>query len=32
MAAVEQVYKPDIIAKPRTIYKKPGSDPLNGHE
>jgi len=31
MAAVE-VYKPDIIAKPRTIYKKPGYDPLNGHE
>jgi 4-oxalocrotonate tautomerase len=23
----EQVYKPDIIAKPRTIYKKPGYDP-----
>jgi len=27
MAAVEQVYKPDIIAKPRTIYKRPGYDP-----
>jgi 4-oxalocrotonate tautomerase len=23
----EQVYKPDIIAKSRTIYKKPGYDP-----
>jgi 4-oxalocrotonate tautomerase len=23
----EQVYKPDIIAKPETIYKKPGYDP-----
>ncbi|KWV52829.1 4-oxalocrotonate tautomerase [Bradyrhizobium macuxiense] len=23
----EQVYKPDIIAKPRSIYKKPGYDP-----
>jgi 4-oxalocrotonate tautomerase len=23
----EQVYKPDIIGKPRTIYKKPGYDP-----
>jgi len=27
MAAVEQVYKRDIIAKPRTIYKRPGYDP-----
>ena len=23
----EQVYKPDIIGKPDTIYKKPGYDP-----
>ncbi len=23
----EQVYKPDIIRKPDTIYKKPGYDP-----
>jgi 4-oxalocrotonate tautomerase len=23
----EQVYKPDIIAKSHTIYKKPGYDP-----
>jgi 4-oxalocrotonate tautomerase len=23
----EQVYKPDIVAKPETIYKKPGYDP-----
>ena len=23
----EQVYKPDIIAKAETIYKKPGYDP-----
>ncbi|WP_426407322.1 tautomerase family protein [Bradyrhizobium ganzhouense] len=23
----EQVYKPDIIGKPHTIYKKPGYDP-----
>ena len=23
----EQVYKPDIIRKPNTIYKKPGYDP-----
>jgi 4-oxalocrotonate tautomerase len=23
----EQVYKPDIIDKPGTIYKKPGCDP-----
>jgi 4-oxalocrotonate tautomerase len=23
----EQVYKPDILAKPDTIYKKPGCDP-----
>jgi 4-oxalocrotonate tautomerase len=25
---VEQVYKPDILAKPDTLYKKPGYDPL----
>ena len=24
----EQVYKPDILGKPDTIYKKPGYDPL----
>ena len=24
----EQVYKPDIIGKPTTIYKKPGYNPL----
>ncbi|HUA77311.1 MAG TPA: tautomerase family protein [Acetobacteraceae bacterium] len=24
----ETVYKPDIIGKPGTIYKKPGYDPL----
>ena len=24
----EQVYKPDIVAKPETIYKKPGYNPL----
>jgi 4-oxalocrotonate tautomerase len=24
----EAVYKPDIIGKPETIYKKPGYDPL----
>ena len=24
----EQVYKPDIIAKPETVYKKPGYNPL----
>ena len=24
----ETVYKPDIIGKPDTIYKKPGYDPL----
>jgi 4-oxalocrotonate tautomerase len=23
----DQVYKPHIVAKPRTIYKKPGYDP-----
>ncbi|WP_245330359.1 tautomerase family protein [Bradyrhizobium sp. AS23.2] len=23
----EQVYKPDILAKPDSIYKKPGYDP-----
>jgi 4-oxalocrotonate tautomerase len=23
-----QVYKPDILGKPATIYKKPGYDPL----
>lgn len=25
---VETVYKPDIIGKPDTLYKKPGYDPL----
>jgi 4-oxalocrotonate tautomerase len=25
---VEKVYKPDILGKPDTIYKKPGYDPL----
>jgi 4-oxalocrotonate tautomerase len=25
---VEKVFKPDILAKPRTIFKKPGYDPL----
>ncbi len=25
---VEQVFKPDILAKPDTLYKKPGYDPL----
>jgi 4-oxalocrotonate tautomerase len=25
---VEKVYKPDIIGKPDTLYKKPGYDPL----
>lgn len=25
---VEQVYKPDIIGRPDTLYKKPGYDPL----
>jgi 4-oxalocrotonate tautomerase len=24
----EKVYKPDILAKPNTIYKKPGYNPL----
>jgi 4-oxalocrotonate tautomerase len=24
----ENVYKPDILGKPETIYKKPGYDPL----
>jgi 4-oxalocrotonate tautomerase len=24
----EKVYRPDILGKPRTIYKKPGYDPL----
>jgi 4-oxalocrotonate tautomerase len=24
----EKVYKPDILAKPATLYKKPGYDPL----
>lgn len=24
----EKVYKPDILAKPKQIYKKPGYDPL----
>jgi 4-oxalocrotonate tautomerase len=25
---VEQVYKPDIIAKPDKLYKKPGYNPI----
>ena len=25
---VETVYKPDILAKSETLYKKPGYDPL----
>jgi 4-oxalocrotonate tautomerase len=25
---VEKVYKPDILGKPDTLYKKPGYDPL----
>jgi 4-oxalocrotonate tautomerase len=25
---IEQVYRPDILGKPATIYKKPGYDPL----
>ncbi|MGA9869043.1 MAG: tautomerase family protein [Acetobacteraceae bacterium] len=25
---VEKVYKPDIVGKAETIYKKPGYDPL----
>ncbi|MEO9189499.1 MAG: hypothetical protein ABI224_05770 [Acetobacteraceae bacterium] len=25
---VEKVYKPDIIGKPDTLYKKPGYDPV----
>jgi 4-oxalocrotonate tautomerase len=25
---VEQVYKPDIIGRPDTLYKKPGYNPL----
>jgi 4-oxalocrotonate tautomerase len=25
---VEQVYKPDIIRRPDTLYKKPGYNPL----
>jgi len=25
---IEKVYKPDILGKPNTIYKKPGYDPL----
>jgi 4-oxalocrotonate tautomerase len=25
---VEQVYKPDIIGRPDTLYKRPGYDPL----
>jgi 4-oxalocrotonate tautomerase len=25
---VEKVYKPDIIGKPDTLYKKPGYNPL----
>jgi len=24
----EKVYKPDILGKPETIYKKPGYNPL----
>lgn len=24
----EKVHKPDILAKPETLYKKPGYDPL----
>jgi 4-oxalocrotonate tautomerase len=24
----EKVYKPEILGKPKTIYKKPGYDPL----
>ena len=24
----EKVYKPDILAEPETVYKKPGYDPL----
>jgi 4-oxalocrotonate tautomerase len=24
----EKVYRPDILGKPKTIYKKPGYDPL----
>jgi 4-oxalocrotonate tautomerase len=24
----EKVYKPDILAKPEILYKKPGYDPL----
>jgi 4-oxalocrotonate tautomerase len=24
----EKVYKPDILGKPKTIYKKPGYNPL----
>jgi 4-oxalocrotonate tautomerase len=24
----EKVYKPDIMQKPATLYKKPGYDPL----
>jgi 4-oxalocrotonate tautomerase len=24
----DKVYKPDILDKPETIYKKPGYDPL----
>ncbi len=27
-AWVETVYKPDILGKPGTLYKKPGYDPL----
>jgi 4-oxalocrotonate tautomerase len=25
---VEKVFKPDILGKPKTIFKKPGYDPL----
>ncbi|NVN12877.1 tautomerase family protein [Nguyenibacter vanlangensis] len=27
---VETVYKPDILGKPGTLYKKPGYDPMGG--
>jgi 4-oxalocrotonate tautomerase len=27
-AWVEKVYRPDIVGKPATIYKKPGYNPL----
>jgi 4-oxalocrotonate tautomerase len=28
VAWVETVYRPDILGKPATLYKKPGYDPL----